>query len=163
MAAVKQAPIIYLRTDGELNKDTKAYLDSVKGKITNAYVIGGTGVISDEMMNKAAAQLGLTAGESVVRIEGSNRYETCNAVNNEFASTLTGSGICVAKGLDFPDALAGGVCAARNKAPLVLADKSLRDSQKTYLQDKKPDVITIFGGVGAVPIELAKEVFLISK
>lgn len=163
VAAVKQAPIIYLRTDGELDKDTKAYLDSVKGKITNAYVIGGTGVISDDMMNKAAAQLGLTAGESVVRIEGSNRYETCNAVNNKFASTLTGSGICVAKGLDFPDALAGGVCAARNKAPLVLADKSLRDSQKTYLQDKKPDVITIFGGVGAVPIELAKEIFLISK
>lgn len=163
VAAVKRAPIIYLRTDGELDKDTKAYLDSVKGKITNAYVIGGTGVISDDMMNKAAAQLGLTAGKSVVRIAGSNRYETCNAVNNKFASKQTGSGICVAKGLDFPDALAGGVCAAKNKAPLVLADKSLRDSQKSYLQNKKPDSITIFGGVGAVPVELAKEMFLISK
>jgi len=163
VAAVKQAPIIYLRKDGEFDKDTKAYLDSVKGKITNAYVIGGTGVISDDMMNKAAAQLGLTEGESVVRIEGSNRYETCNAVNNEFASMLTGSGICVAKGLDFPDALAGGVCAALNKSALVLVDNSVRDSQKTYLQNKKADAITIFGGVGAVPIELAKEIFLISK
>ena len=163
VAAVKQAPIIYLRTDGEVDKDTKAYLDSVKGKITNAYVIGGTGVISDDMMNKAAAQLGLTAGESVIRLEGSNRYETCNAVNNEFASMLTGSGICVAKGLDFPDALAGGVCAALNKSALVLVDNSVRDSQKTYLQNKKADAITIFGGVGAVPIELAKEIFLISK
>ena len=162
-AAIKNAPVIYLKTKGELDNYTKKYLSSVKSSVKKAYVIGGTGVISDAMMKNAALALDLTVGKTITRIAGSNRYETCNAVNKKFASTLSGSGICVAKGLDFPDALAGGVCAAINRSPLVLADNSVRSSQKAYLQSKKPERITIFGGFGAVPSKLSLEIFKTSK
>lgn len=157
VAAAKGAPIIYLTTDGKLNADTEAYLKSVKGKVKNAYIIGGDGVISNAMMKNVATALGLTVNKTVIRVAGKNRYETCVAVNKKFKSVLSSDGICVAKGLDFPDALAGGVYAAATRQALFLADgKKLQDVQNTYLKGKNASKITVFGGVGAVPDDLVK-------
>ena len=152
VAAVKGAPVIYLKTKGELDDATAAYLDSVKGKVKNAYVIGGTGVISDEMMKKAGDAVGVKA----TRVFGKDRFETCVAVNDKFKDVLNGDSICVATGMDFPDALAGGVFAALNKAPLFLVNGKLKtltlsDTQKAYLKTKAPQKLYVFGGTGAVP------------
>ena len=162
VAAVKGAPIIYLTTNGELDSDTKAYLEELKAKkcVKNAYVIGGDGVISDDMMNKAAKALGI---KSAVRIFGADRFATCTAVNQKFASVLTGDMICAATGMDFPDALAGGVYAAKNKAPLFLinskaAKPDLNAAQLKYLKAKKPNKITVFGGTGAVSDAYAAQI-----
>ena len=156
VAALKNAPIIYLKTNGELDKDTADYLAKLKkaGSVKNVYVIGGEGVISKDMLNKAGKALGVTP----TRVAGKNRYATCVEVNNKFKSVLTGTSVCVAKGLDFPDALAGGVFAAANKAPLFLADNTLKDEQKTYLKSKKADTFYVFGGTGAVPDGLVGEI-----
>ena len=157
VAAIKGAPIIYLKNTGSIDSATAKYLKSVKGKVKNAYVIGGDGVISNAMMKNVAKTLGLTSGKTVVRVAGANRYETGAAVNNKFKSVLTGLGVCVAKGLDFPDALAGGVFAAKNKVPLFLADGSkLQDVQSSYLKSKNPRYIYISGGTGAVSDDLIK-------
>ncbi len=152
VAAVKGAPVIYLKTKGELDNATAAYLDSVKGKVKNAYVIGGTGVISDEMMKKAGDAVGVKA----TRVFGKDRFETCVAVNDKFKDVLNGDSICVATGMDFPDALAGGVFAALNKAPLFLVNGKLKtltlsNTQKAYLKTKAPQKLYVFGGTGAVP------------
>ena len=152
VAAIKDAPVIYLMTDGELDSATSAYLASVKGKVKNAYVIGGTGVISDAMMKKAGDALGVKP----TRVFGKNRFETCVAVNNNFKSVLNGDTICIATGLDFPDALAGGVFAAKNKTPLLLingkaATLTLSDKQQSYLTTKAPKKLYVFGGTGVVP------------
>ena len=155
VAAIKGAPIIYLTTSGELNSDTAAYLAKIKGSVKNAYVIGGSGVISDDMLKKAAAACGL---KTASRVFGANRYSTCVAVNKTFASTLTGKSVCVATGADFPDALAGGVYAAKQKAPLLLAAGSLNSEQTTFLKNKKPESICIFGGTGAVSNTLANSI-----
>ena len=157
VAAIKNAPIIYLKNTGSIDKATADYLKSVKGKVKNAYVIGGDGVISNAMMKNVATALGLTVNKTVQRVAGANRYETCVAVNNKFKSVLSSDGICVAKGLDFPDALAGGVYAAATKQALFLADgKKLQDCQNTYLKGKNAAKITVFGGTGAVPDSLVK-------
>lgn len=155
VAAIKKAPIIYLTKDGELNADTAAYLKKIKGKVKNAYVIGGEGVISDQMMNKAAKACGL---EKATRVSGSNRYSTCIAVNKKFASTLKGKAVCAATGLNFPDALAGGVLAAKYGLALFLAAGSLSSEQIRYLQNKQPEGICVFGGTGAVPDKLADKI-----
>ncbi len=152
VAAVKGAPVIYLKTTGDLDDATAAYLKSIKGSVKNAYVIGGEGVISKDMMKKTRNALGVTP----VRVFGANRFETCVAVNNRFADVLDGDMLCVATGMDFPDALAGGVYAALNKAPLFLINgkaktPQLSDEQKAYLKTKAADKITAFGGVGVVP------------
>ena len=152
VAAVKGAPVIYLKTNGELDDATANYLKSVKGSVKNAYVIGGSGVISDDMMKKAGKALGVTP----TRVFGKDRFATCVAVNEKFADVLDGDSICVATGMDFPDALAGGVYAAINKAPLFLVNGKLKtpkltDEQKAYLKAKSAAKITAFGGVGVVP------------
>ena len=156
-AAAKGAPIIYLKANGDIDDDTAEYLKTLKSKgtVTKAYAIGGVGVISNEMMKKAANALGLKTAE---RIAGANRYSTCVAVNNRFSDILTGSSVCVAKGMDFPDALAGGVFAAKNLSPLFLADGQLNDEQKEYLKGKKKNAVYVFGGTGAVPEKLARQI-----
>ena len=163
VAAIKKAPIIYLSKDGTLDADTAAYLKSVKGKVKNAYVIGGTGVISDSMLKTAGKALGLTAGNTIQRVAGSNRYTTCISVNKKFASSLTGTAVCVATGANFPDALAGGVLAAKKKSPLLLANSSLSTEQKSYLKSKKPKQIIAFGGTAAVPNSLIYNIGASSK
>ena len=151
VAAAKGAPVIYLQTTGDIDAETAAYLAKIKGKVKNAYVIGGTGVISDDMMNKAGTALGLTPK----RVFGADRFATCVAVNEKFADVLNGKSICVATGMDFPDALAGGVFAAINNAPLFLVNGKenplkLSDSQKSYLGPKEPQNLYVFGGTGVV-------------
>ena len=157
VAAIRKAPVIYLNKDGEMNAETAKYLESLKELecVKNAYVIGGSGVISDDMMQKAATALGI---EQIDRIAGQNRYETCIAVNEKFKDVLTGNSVCVATGKDFPDALAGGVFAALNKAPLLLAAGGLSEAQTKFLQDKGAENIYVFGGTGAVSDELAKQI-----
>ena len=154
-AAQKNAPVIYLTTNGELNADTAAYLAELKeyNCVKNAYVIGGDKVISDDMMNKAAAALGLS---KATRIAGADRFETCVEVNKTFKAFLTGNKLCIATGMDFPDALAGGVYAAKNRSPLFLVNgkaktPALNDAQKAYLKSVKIDSYAVFGGTGAVP------------
>ena len=157
VAAIKNAPIIYLKNKGSIDSATANYLKSVKGKVKNAYIIGGDGVISNAMMKNVATALGLTVNKNVVRVAGANRYETCVAVNKKFKSVVSSDGICVAKGLDFPDALAGGVYAAKTRQALFLADgKKLQDVQINYLKSKNAGKLTVFGGTGAVSDELVK-------
>ncbi len=157
VAAIRKAPVIYLNKDGEMNAETAKYLESLKELecVKNAYVIGGSGVISDDMMQKAATALGI---EQIDRISGANRYETCVAVNEKFADNLTGDMICAATGKDFPDALAGGVYAALNKAPMLLVSDSLNQAQKQFIKAKNAGSVTVFGGTGAVSDEAAKQI-----
>ena len=159
-AAVKGAPIVYINKNGALNADTKAYLESIKGKVKNAYVIGGSAVVSDDVMKQAAQALGIEKAE---RISGANRYATGAAVNEKFGDVLTGEVVCAATGTDFPDALAGGVYAAMNKAALVLvngkaAAPTLTAEQKDYLSSKDAGTIAVFGGTGAVSDDYAAAV-----
>lgn len=151
VAAIKGAPIIYLATNGSIDADTAAYLKSIKGGVKKAYVVGGEGIISNNMMRSAAAAIGLSAGSTVERVAGANRYLTCKAVNEKFEDVLSGTALCIAKGLDFPDALAGGVYAAMKNAPLFLADgNKLSTEQTEYLKKKKASKFYVFGGTGAV-------------
>ena len=152
VAAAKGAPILYLQTTGTIDNATKNYLASIKGYVYKAYIIGGTGVISDSMLKQAGSILGVTP----TRVSGKDRYETCIAVNNKFNSVLTGNSVCIATGNNFPDALSGGVFAALNKAPLFLVNGwaenlKLSNTQKAFLKYKSPKSLYVFGGTGVVP------------
>ena len=137
---------------------TAAYLAKLKktGSVKNAYVIGGKSVISDDMMNKAATAVGVKKAK---RVAGDNRYLTSIEVNKKFSSILTSKILCVSTGKDFPDALSGGVYAAKNKSVLILAAGDLNEGQKKYLESSKNiSKIHIFGGKVAVPNDLAEKI-----
>ena len=133
---------------GTLDGATKYYLEQKKDSIKNVYIIGGTGVIGAE------AETTLAPYGTVKRIAGANRYDTCLEVNKFFAGTLTGKSVCATTGQNFPDALAGGVLAAKNKSPIVIADMVLSANQKAYLSGKGFTQLYTFGGAGIGVAEL---------
>lgn len=147
VAAIKGAPIMYVKKDGALDSETSAYLKKVKSSIGNAYVIGGTGVVSE---NVRTSYIKNTLGRTPTRVYGANRYDTCVAINERFASIFSSRVISVAKGLDFPDALSGGAIAAYVGSPLLLADNTLNAKQTNYIKNLKPNRIIVFGGHFAV-------------
>ena len=160
VAAILGAPILYVDPKAALNSTTKNYLASVKKSVQNVYIVGGVNAVSKNVEKSVLSVLGK---KSATRFAGDNRYDTCVLINKSFAKNLTGKSICIAKGYNFPDALAGGVFAAKNKAPLFLADviggkAELSKTQSSYLKSKNPSKLYIFGGETAVPTALVKTV-----
>ena len=155
VAAIRNAPIIYVNTNGIIDSASKAYLASVKGTVKNAFIIGGTGVISESMKKTIAAQL---PNAGITRFGGANRYETNYLVNNAFKANLTGADVSVATGKSFPDALCGGLYAANKKIPLVLADQVLSTNQKNLLKARKAVAISVIGGLGVVPATMVQAI-----
>ena len=160
VAAILGAPILYVDPKATLNATTKNYLASVKKSVQNVYIVGGVNAVSKSVEKSVLSVLGK---KSVTRFAGNDRYDTCVLINKSFAKNLTGKSVCIAKGYNFPDALAGGVFAAKQKAPLFLADKldaeaTISDTQALYLHDKNPSKLYIFGGETAIPTALVKTI-----
>ena len=100
------------------------------------------------MKSKVSEALGVGVYD-VTRLSGSNRYYTCYYVNKEFSS-LWGRSVCAATGTDFPDALAGGVFAAKKFALLVLTSPTVSEPQYKYFEAHPAKSVFVFGGAGAV-------------
>lgn len=147
VAAIKQAPILYVRTKGDIDAATEKFITNNKSSIKNTTAVGGEGVISNDMLKQIGK---LRGGSEPLRIGGKNRYETCSMIIDGYGSLFDGTAICAATGTAFPDALAGGVLAAYNSSPLYLVGANLEDSQKALLADTIADKIFVFGGKGAV-------------
>lgn len=160
VAALMGCPVLYIAPKGTLDSATEAYLQSCGVK--KATIIGGTTAINGVAEGNIASALGIHE-EDVARLSGDNRYKTCILINETYASTLTGRDICVATGTNYPDALAGGVFAARHASPMLLVSTSIKDFQKTYLGQIKPEIVYVFGGPGAVSDDVAKAVVAASK
>ena len=160
VAAILNAPIIYVKPTGALDSNTKNYLASIKKSVKDVYIVGGVNAVSKSVEKSVLSVLGK---KSATRFAGDDRYATCIKINDYFKSTLTGDSVCIAKGYNFPDALAGGVFAAKQKAPLFLADKldakaTISKTQANYLYIKNPSKLYIFGGETAVPTALVKTI-----
>ncbi len=101
-----------------------------------------------------------TADPAATALVGADRYATSAAV--ALAIFPDATGISVANGLSFPDALAAGPIAGAAGQPLVLVAPtgSLPEPASAYLSTRGPSVSTtrIFGGVAAVSDAVMSEV-----
>lgn len=109
IAGIRNMPILLLPKSG-VPDSIKSYIKTQK--ITKAYVVGGSGVISD-----AAASSIPCANE---RVWGSDRYGTNSAVLNRFSGDFNFNLSYLTTGENFPDALAGSALAAATKSPVIL-------------------------------------------
>ncbi|MGF3105011.1 cell wall-binding repeat-containing protein [Rossellomorea sp. DUT-2] len=106
--------------------------------VENTYVIGGAGVISEELTFKNGK-----------RLAGDARYDTAAAIYNEFQGPA--SYAVVATGQDFADALTGSVFAAINEVPLLLVKKDdLPQQTKGLVMEQGLKHFMVLGGEGAV-------------
>ena len=99
------------------------------------------------------------------RVSGLNRYETARAIATRFQKELGLAkldAICVADGLNYPDALAGAYFAAQKKAPILTVNKAAptgvdTKATITYITKnlKSGGTVYILGGPGSVPESIA--------
>jgi putative cell wall-binding protein/uncharacterized protein (DUF2141 family) len=117
--------------------------------IEHVLITGGPDAVSGTIEAELTAQ-GITSE----RIAGPTRYTTAVEIA-EYATARLGfveTGVDVATGRDFPDALTGGPHAGENLVPILLANEANTEAACAYLTSIA-DTVTdghIFGGIAAV-------------
>lgn len=146
-AGDRQIPII-LTDKNKLSDKIKSYITS-KG-ITKSYVIGGAGVVSDNVLSS------LPNGE---RIFGSNRYETNFEVLARFPFFYGET--YIATGESFADALSGAALAGTFNNPIILVSNSMPDNIVNLLRENREmmKMKKILGGTGAVSDSIINRIF----
>lgn len=146
--AVSSGMPILLTPKTYLHADTSAALEDLG--VTEVVIAGGTGAVD----NVAKGQIeGLGIG--VTRIAGLNRYSTAAqlaswAVDNRKSNPFF---VGVSTGLDYPDALGGGVAAGMNGGVLLMTTPTtLAGPAQTFLVDYcgLGTAVQVYGGTGAV-------------
>ena len=124
LAGQENAPIVLVNGTGEAaNRDVARSLKAM-GK-TNVTILGGDGVVTEQVLNQLRAE-GLTV---TARINGNDRFETAIAIANKVRNRNETSGLMVATGLNFADALSGSATAARTGWPIMLSQPTCMDSK----------------------------------
>ncbi|MGL4340362.1 MAG: cell wall-binding repeat-containing protein [Rhodoglobus sp.] len=121
----------------ELDSATKKLLQDLG--VTKILIAGGPNSVSLGMQASLAS-----VAPDTSRISGSDRFDASkNIAVNAFGSTQP-TEVFLATGLNFPDALSGGVLAGRNKAPMIVVPKDCVSS----------DVLEVIRNFGASKVTL---------
>ena len=107
-----------------LTDEQMAYLETAG--FNSAYLIGGTGVISQDMENAIGTYV-----DTVTRVGGKDRFETSLMVANQFFPGYHDYMMMV-YAMDFPDGLSGGALAYRYDAAVILTTSSITSSAVSY-------------------------------
>lgn len=125
----------------ELTEEQSAYLES--STFSKIYVIGGTGVISSDMVNS------LTEYANVTRVGGKDRFATSLGVANTFFPGHHDYMMMV-YAMNFPDGLSGGVLAYQYDAPVILATSSNTSAAASYRGNAGAARSITMGGPGLI-------------
>ncbi len=116
--------------------------------VTKVYVIGGTGVVSNNVMNSLATF-------NPERLSGSDRYATSVAINSLFTGPI--SDAYIANGTGFADALSGAALAGKNNGPLYISPGTcVPPAAFTQLDGLSPTRVSLLGGTGALTAAVAQ-------
>lgn len=122
---------------------------------TKAYVIGGTGVVSESVVAAIRAIPALSATGRVERVAGVNRYETAAKVALRIQSLKGGAALpraVIVSGTSFADAVAVAPLAYRKGLPVLLVDASgVPSYTRSALASIKATKILSVGGETVVP------------
>ncbi|MCM3654315.1 cell wall-binding repeat-containing protein [Metabacillus litoralis] len=137
LSGAKDAPILLTYSNTISNK----VLDEIKRLNTvKVYVLGGEKAINNNVVNTLKSK-----GLEVVRISGSERYQTAFNINKE-AGTDSNTKAIVASGTSVADALSASTDSAINGVPIYLVTK---DTIPVNLPSNIKSV-DIYGGLGVV-------------
>ncbi|WP_377887461.1 cell wall-binding repeat-containing protein [Alkalihalobacillus sp. R86527] len=126
---------ILLSEEDELPMVTKRALSNVDMSI----VAGGTGVISKEVEGMLP---------EATRYAGKDRFSTAATIATDLNPSAR---VFVATGMDFADALAGSVLAAKQNASILLVQPNkLPEATEKAIDDLEAYDFTVTGGTGAV-------------
>lgn len=145
ISSYKGYPIIL--SNPTMEKKTKDLVASINP--SKVYIVGGTGVISSTTENY------LKSKYSVKRLGGATRYETTQAIFNEFYDPNVNNSVMLAYSADFPDALAGSYLGYKTKSLMLLVSEGNYTNYDKMLANKKLDKVYVLGGKGVVSDKVA--------
>ncbi|MCF0147930.1 MAG: cell wall-binding repeat-containing protein [Clostridium sp.] len=123
--------------------------------IKNAYIIGGTTAINNDVLNKVNSITSMDISGN--RLGGSTRYETNAFIIDKFYGSSTNK-VYVSKGLQLIDALSSGPIAALENSPVILANNELTATQRLILSKRSTNVVVQSGhGVSKNAIESIRD------
>ncbi|MDR3586542.1 MAG: cell wall-binding repeat-containing protein [Desulfosporosinus sp.] len=146
LAHEKEAPILLVDSTVDSSKDAFDYVIQHLDVTGTVYIIGGTGIIDTEFETKLKA-LGF---KNVVRIAGLDRYDTSYKIASSLKD-INVSTVVISSGEQYPDALSISSIAANKGWPILLTPHdALPQEMKNFLLKRKPSMVYITGGVGAI-------------
>lgn len=121
--------------------------------LSNAYIIGGTGVVSDAVLNKVNSMTKNNISNN--RLGGTDRYHTNAIILDRFYGRNLNT-VYMAKGLTLVDALAAGAVAALDNGPVMLVGNDyLTDKQYEMLNNKiGSGIVRAGGGISDIIVEI---------
>ncbi|MDO8879599.1 MAG: cell wall-binding repeat-containing protein [Coriobacteriia bacterium] len=155
LAARQHWPLFLAHPVTGLSAGTKAAMADV----TDAIVLGGTAAVS----SVTATQLATELSGTVERLWGEDRYATAVAVAT-YAVDEQGHDwdrVGITTGMNFPDALAGGVAQGKMNSVMLLTRPTLLDAYTAAAlaaHKAEIDSVTFFGGANAVTQGVRDEV-----
>jgi len=154
VAAREGMPILFTRP-GSLHETTKEAIR--KWGIKKVIIVGGNAAVSKDIEEELKGM-----GLSVDRVSGSDRYWTAVEIARRFDKGDY-SGVMMATGLNFADALTGSVLAAKKGMPIILSRQTvLVPSVEEYLRetDYGKSRIVVLGGTAAIAEEVVDRIRL---
>lgn len=159
--ALVAAPLVY-HLDGEihitqnnkLSQNTVASLNN--GEFSNAIIVGGNGVVSQEIENQLKEKL-----SSVTRYAGKDRYETSRKVAHAIINYEGNPNFkkypyaFLVSGKDFPDALSVAAISAMTGSPILLNNGGITSTDLIALDTATTKAYKI-GGEAAVGNDMDK-------
>lgn len=117
--------------------------------VSNIFIVGGTGVVSDNVENELK-----NMNVKVQRISGGDRYATSIEIakNLGIDYSVPNKDLYIASGENFPDALSIAAVSARNQRPIILVGKeAILDNVESFIKSQcvNPNIYVI-GGTGAI-------------
>ncbi|MBE6066889.1 MAG: cell wall-binding repeat-containing protein [Clostridium lundense] len=153
LAKKYNAPILLTGKD-IVDSNTKSQLQRLNVK--NVFIIGGTGVVSDNVDSEIR-----DIGIETTRIYGKDRFETSVEVAKMLGDFKE---IFVTNGLGFADALSIAPVAAQKGVPILLTNKAyLPHKVKELLLNENYEETHIIGGEGTVDNKVASELKRVTR
>ncbi|MFP3338653.1 cell wall-binding repeat-containing protein, partial [Micrococcus sp. SIMBA_131] len=154
LASAYEAPVLLAGPKGKLSEKVRLEISRLGAE--NAVIVGGTGVVSDDVLLQLA-ELGIST-KNVERLSGKSRFDTNLAIVNHLQEKngYVGKGVFLATGMIYADALSAAGIAGEMQMPIVLTDgKKLSKEAKEIL---KGEAVYVLGGTGAISDTVYNEV-----
>lgn len=144
IAGKNKAPII-LTNKEDLSTEVIDYIKS--SNIKESYIIGGQGIISDNIFNKVP---------NPYRLFGENRYETNIEIINHFSDELKLDNTFIVSGESSDNSIQGIAAAAAaqsSSSPLVLMGTPINSYTKDFLESNSFNIsnVSVIGGESILP------------
>ena len=152
-AGITKMPVVFTDTK-ELPAETQKFIKD--NKIAKIILVNDGNDVSAAVITKVK---NLVGSPNVTVITAADRYDLSAKIANAYKGSFA-NGVAVATGADFPDALTGGVLAAKMKYPVLLLNpKGVAPAEKSYVKSLVGPQIYVFGGTGVVTDSIVQSLY----